>query len=180
MFMKRLKYALTKPKDYTFGPEDKIRPSGLIAICIIFMQYLISVEKPDAYQLIALGLFSVAIPFLAFNLYIILTIGKPVVPAPAYLSKGFDVIFRIGSLCTYLGIYVALVHSSLGVSFVFLASCSVVIWLGAAISNNYYKAMQRRLKDLEKEARELELLLEKQKLFEQTLQATMPDGSIHP
>jgi signal transduction histidine kinase len=161
MFKKKLKHALTKPQDYNFGPEDKIIPSGLIAICIIFMQYLISVEKPDGLQIIALVLFSIAIPFLTFILYFILALKEPTVPAPAYLSKSFDVVFRIGILCTGFGILFALAHSSLIVTTVFLASCFVVWLLGVFIFKDWVKAMKLERERLERELRELKLKQEK-------------------
>ncbi len=184
MFMRRLKHALTKPQDLYISSDYKIVDTGLIAICIIFMQYLISVERPDGLQTIALVLFSIAIPFLAVHLFIVQTRNIPTLPAPEYLSKSFDAIFLIGSVCTSLGISVALAHSSWIVSTVFMASCAVVIWLYVFIFKDHTKAMKREIKKLEIENRRLELEREKLETELRNLELVrdiiMPDESIHP
>lgn len=157
MFMKRLKHALTRPQNLYIDSDFKIVDAGLVAICIVFLQYLISVEKPDWFQTASLVLFSIAVPFLAVHLFINQTMDKIVLPIPAYVAKGFVAIFLIGSLCTAFGISTSLAHSSLIVSAVFGFCCGVAIWIVALIYREHIIAIKRDNKNRELEIEKLEI-----------------------
>ena len=102
MSMNKPKQTLTKLEDLNISSSFKIIDSGLLAICVIFMQYLIYIEKPDWLQTISLVLFSVAIPSSAFHFFVSQTTDSPEFPARAYLVIVFKATFYIGLYCTFL------------------------------------------------------------------------------
>jgi hypothetical protein len=163
MFRQWLKNALIQPKKLPIMKEDKLIDTGLIAICIIFLQSLISVAKPDELQTISLILFSIAIPFLAAHFFISKTMDENELPVPvpaytsAYLIKLFDAIFYIGVICTGLGIAFALAHSSLVVTDVFMASCAIIITLSYFIQRDYNKAIKTKMENMKMETNNLKM-----------------------
>ncbi len=169
MFMKRLKHTLTKPQNLYIDSDFRIVDAGLVAICIVFLQYLISVEKPEGFQTISLVFFSIAVPFLAVHLFINQTMDKIALPISAYVAISFQAIFLIGSLCTAFGISTSLAHSSLIASSVFGFCCGVAIWIVALIYREHVKAIKRdnKIRELEIEKLETEhgnLELKREKL----------------
>jgi hypothetical protein len=122
MFWKKVKGALTKPQKLPILKEYKIVDSGLIAICIVFLQNLIAIEKPDNFQLLSLIAFSIAIPLLALHFFIVQTFTRPNFSLPTYLAKSFLYTFLIGLDCTLIGIISVLVRVSFIATFAFVAS----------------------------------------------------------
>jgi hypothetical protein len=164
MFMNWLKHALTKPQDLYTNNDYKLISSGILAICIIFIQYLISVEKPDWLQTSSLALFSIAIPFLAFYIFIAQTMVKPKLPISAYLAISLEATFRIGLFCTYFGISSALAHSSMIVANVFVISCVFMIYMVALIKKDRFKAQIREIKSNELKIEKLKIELNESQL----------------
>src|ERR1700687_1751788 len=104
MLWKRMKDDLNKMVTFDLLKEDKLIDSGLIAICIIFIQDLIAVDKPDQYQLVSLNLFSVAIPLLSFHLLITQIVGQRKLLISSFLSTSFVNLFIVGFASTGFGI----------------------------------------------------------------------------
>ncbi len=152
MSLNEIRHALTKPQKLKIIPNRRVIDGGLLAIGIVFMQYLISVEKPDQSQTLALVFFCIAIPFTAFHLFFTQTLEKIPIPVSAYLAKSFNASFIIGSFCTFLGISNTLIHFSSSVATVFIVCCYIVVILGILI----YKDQMRIYQKLEAIASELE------------------------
>ncbi len=150
MFMIRLKQYLTQPEDLGILLEFGIIDAGLLAISIIFLPYLLSIEKPDQSQTGSLVLFCIAIPLLAFHLYFTQTLGKTKLPVSAYLVKFFGASFVIGPLCAYFGIVAALNHFSIAISIVFSVSCFIVCTLAVLIYKDRANTVQRMI-DMERD-----------------------------
>jgi hypothetical protein len=169
MFWQRVKGFLIKPQNLDIDPDYKIIDSALVFICVIFMQYLISVEKPDVFQTISLVFFCIAIPFLAFHLFFVLTMDKRILPISTYLAKIFQIIFYFGSFCTFSGMVFALFHFSWIVSNVFSISIGFVSLIAGLIYKDRNKAIKIKVSNIELERRNMkaeirELELENEKL----------------
>jgi hypothetical protein len=61
MFWQRVKGVLTKKQELFIRKDFDILDPAFIAICIIFLQNLITVEKPDQDQINSLIAFSVSL-----------------------------------------------------------------------------------------------------------------------
>jgi hypothetical protein len=157
LFMNRLRRALTKPENLDNQLEYRIIDAGFLAFGIIFIPYLISIEKPDQNQTISLVSFCIAVPFLAFHLFITQAMEKPSLPVSAYLAKIYFATFLIGTVCTIFGIGATLHHYSLIVSYVFSFCFSIVILLFLFIYKDREKAAQKELDKLESKIRGLEV-----------------------
>ena len=126
MLIKKFISSLTKQQKIRFYPEDKFADSGLIAICIIFIQNLISVEKLDDNQKGALIAFSIALPILAIHLFSIYTVS-PSMKLPGWLAKIFEHISVIGTVCTGVGILYVLINTYLIAAIIYLFSSLVML-----------------------------------------------------
>lgn len=151
MFRQNLRNALLRPKTLGIEKEDKLIDSGIIAICIIFLQNLITIEKPDVNQIQSLIAFSIAIPMLAIHFLIIQTIDQPNQFLPRFVYKIFKSLFTIGLLSTWYGIILVMGRVSSVASWVFLASCSVgsMVYLTISYYNN--KVIINAKKEAEKQ-----------------------------
>jgi hypothetical protein len=135
--------------------------TGLLAICIIFIQYLISIEKPDLLQTTSLVLFSIAIPFLAFYIFFARTKSKPQLPVSIYLVKILEATFIIGSICTDLGITFTLAHTSFVAAIAFQLSCFFVMTLIISIFKDFLEAVRRATNEAELEIKDLKAEISK-------------------
>jgi cobalamin synthase len=140
MFWQKVKSVLTKKREMIILKDFNIVDPSLIAICIIFLQNLITVEKPDQDQTISLIAFSIAIPMLAIHFFAIQTIDKLNTPVPAYLAKSFEFLFAIGWISTCVGVVSLLVRVSLiaavALAFSFLGGAIVYINVRSYIGSN--------------------------------------------
>jgi hypothetical protein len=138
MFRQNLKNALFRPKKLGIEKDDRIIDSGIIAICIIFLQNLIAVNKPDANQIQALIAFSIAIPMLAIHFLIIQTNDQPDLLVPRFLYKIFKSLFTIGFLSTWSGIALELGRVSWAAPWIFLVSCflGVMVYIRIKFNKN--------------------------------------------
>jgi hypothetical protein len=129
MFWKKLKYYFFTPIRFSISKEDKLIDPGLIAICIIFLQYLIAVEKPNINQLFSLFSFSVAIPMLAMHFLGTQLLDKPSPPIPAFAVRSYEFLYSTGFMFTGLGILFTLGN----VSWVFPVAFMLSIFAGTFI-----------------------------------------------
>jgi hypothetical protein len=137
MFWKNVKNYLLRPKTLGIDKDDKIIDSAIIAICIIFLQNLIAIEKPDANQIDSLIAFSIAIPIVASHFLIIQTIDQPNQLFPTFVAKIFEYLLNIGLIFTCSGILLVLDRISRAAPIAFLVSCSVGYFVYLIIK--YYK-----------------------------------------
>ena len=129
MFRKKLEDILTKPKELPIGKDDKFVDPAFVAICVIFLQNLISAQNLDVYQLAALIMFSIAIPMLAIHLFIIQTLNPPNLLLPAFVAISYKYIYLLGVLCTCVGILFMIFRVSDIAAYVFLTSGIIGITL---------------------------------------------------
>lgn len=151
MFRQNLKNALLRPKTLGIEKDDKIIDSGIIAICIIFLQNLITIAKPDVNQIQSLIAFSIAIPLLATHILIIQTIDQPNQLVPRFVYKIFKYLFTIGLLSTWFGIIGVLERVSGVAPIVFLVSCFVGSMVYLTIKYNKNIATSIAKKEAEKQ-----------------------------
>src|SRR5260370_25454678 len=102
--VKDMKDAITEKQRLIILKDFNIIEPALIAICVVFLQNLITVVKPDQYQNNSIIAFSIALPLLAIHFFAVQTIDKPNTPLPAYLAKSFEYLFGICLLSTGLGV----------------------------------------------------------------------------
>jgi len=150
--VKDMKDALTKKQRLIILKEFNIIEPALLAICVVFLQNLITVEKPDQYQTNSIIAFSIALPLLAIHFFSVQTIDKPNTPVPAYLAKSFEYLFGIGLVSTVLGVTNILINASRIAALAFLVSSSIAV---IVISVIYYYIKVKGINKIEEKEEEI-------------------------
>jgi hypothetical protein len=123
--------------------DYRVIDSALVAICIIFLQYLIAVEKPDSNQITSLILFSTAIPILAIHFFTLQTFPNRniSIAVPAYIAISFNNLTTLGMCFTATGILSELHRVSLIAMFATALSSIFAI----AVRNSMMTYINRKL-----------------------------------
>jgi hypothetical protein len=143
--------------------QDNVVDGSLIAISVIILAVWFTTGTPDISSEISFYALVVSLPLLATDLLL------RQMPHIQYRNKAYRYLSNLFSeyLSTriaFIGIIFAIGHVS-GIAAILLMFISIICYF------IFVDTLSNTKKSLEKE---------NQKLFEQTLQATMPDGSIHP